>query len=245
MENKTRYRDLTVLPLTDHKQLVIACDSSAGLGMKPYDQVKVTPDIMAACCVRVPLLELLCVGAKPITVVDVIGNEYNPTGKSMLQGVQSELSKANLAHLPLNGSTEENMTTYTSSIGLTVVGEVSEPLVSPTISHLDGLFQLGEPYVGNEVVSHLSDLCSYEEVRQLRAEDWVIDLLPVGSKGIGYEGNLLAKENQLKLTLEPSVPSQESAGPATVVLVVVKQAATEQFQEKYPNIKKIGTFYAK
>lgn len=36
----TTFRDLTILPFTQEKSLVIACDSSAGIGEKEYDRSK-------------------------------------------------------------------------------------------------------------------------------------------------------------------------------------------------------------
>ena len=42
--------------------------------------LKLIPHITAAFCLRVPLMELLCYGAEPIAVIDLIGNEYAPTG---------------------------------------------------------------------------------------------------------------------------------------------------------------------
>ena len=117
------YRDLSILPISKGKSLVIACDSSAGIGKKEHDAVEIDPAITAAFCLRVPLMELLCYGAEPIAVIDLIGNEYAPTGERMLKGIREELARAELSNITLNGSTEENMFTKTTSVGITVVAE--------------------------------------------------------------------------------------------------------------------------
>ena len=88
------YRDLSILPISKGKSLVIACDSSAGIGKKEHDAVEIDPAITAAFCLRVPLMELLCYGAEPIAVIDLIGNEYAPTGERMLKGIREELARA-------------------------------------------------------------------------------------------------------------------------------------------------------
>lgn len=80
----TQFRDLSLLPISATETLVIACDSSAGIGEKKADVVAVDPAITAAYSLRVPLLELTCFGAQPIAVVDTIGNEMVPTGKKSL-----------------------------------------------------------------------------------------------------------------------------------------------------------------
>ena len=77
---------------------MIACDSTAGIGEKQQDIVEIDPAITAAYCLRVPLMELFCFGAEPIAVIDLIGNEYETTGRRMLKGIKKELEKADLTH---------------------------------------------------------------------------------------------------------------------------------------------------
>ncbi len=239
-----QYRDLTILDVSSDVTLAIACDSSASIGRKEHDMVQIDPEVVAACCLRVPLFELICVGATPISIIDVIGNEYEPTGKQMISGIKKEMEKANLADLPLNGSTEENMTTTMSSLGVTVTGQFKETFTMPKISPDDYLFQLGEPFVGDQVISHLDSLCDYEELYALKNEASVVDLLPVGSKGMRYEGELMASENNLSIVfLEPkSIELDKSAGPSTVVLVAIAKKEKQIMAGKYPHLIEIGQF---
>lgn len=239
MNANTAFRDLTILPFSADKNLVIACDSSAGIGEKEADAVQVDPGITAAFCLRVPLLELYCFGAKPICIVDLIGNEYQPTGAKMISGIKGEMARAGIPELPLNGSTEENMTTLTSSVGITVIGERAAGQTMPVIDQDCDLLQLGEPYVGNEVVAHLETIFSYESVRQLRQEAGVLDMLPVGSKGVKYEANqMIQAGDQIAFLTEEDL--EKSAGPATVILLAVTKAASEKLLARYPELRKIA-----
>ncbi|MDH6363368.1 hypothetical protein M2139_000212 [Enterococcus sp. PF1-24] len=237
------FRDLTILPLSTEKNLVIACDSSAAIGEKTADQVKIAPEIMAAYCLRVPLMEIFCFGGAPLCVVDLIGNELNPTGTKMLKGIQEELIKANLADLPLNGSTEENMTTQTTSIGVTVIGEVAADFSYPQVNEGAVLFQLGTPYVGDQVVANINQIFSYDIVQKIRQETAVLDMLPVGSKGIAYEANQMAKTGDCQVEFFTEENLKVSAGPATVVLIAIQANQELIFSKKYPQLKKIGRFY--
>lgn len=242
--NITKFRDLTILAFTSEKKLVIACDSSAAIGEKEHDQVAISAETVAAYCLRVPLLELLCFGAQPLCVVDLIGNEYAPTGRRMLQGIRDELDKAGLAELPVNGSTEENMTTTTSSIGVTLIGEVATDHPLPKIVSDAVLLQLGTPYVGNEVTENLAGIFSYDVVVKLREEAGVRDMLPVGSQGIRYEAENMAGNSGLQVTFDTTEELEKSAGPATVVLIAADACQAEVLVQKY-SLKKIGRFHIK
>lgn len=239
-----QFRDNTILDLGLGNTLGIACDSSASIGQKPCDAVDVDPEITAACCLRVPLFELICIGAEPICIIDVIGNEMKPTGEKMLKGIKKEMKQANIENVPINGSTEENMLTKMSSLGITVIGKFPNKFVEPTIGKGDFLFRLGTPLIGQEVVDNLGDLCSYSELYELKNEVGVLDMLPVGSKGIQFESKEMADFNQLKIHLTESKSDvlTKSAGPATVVLVAVAVKYKENIIQKYPHLTEVGQF---
>ncbi|WP_243686039.1 AIR synthase related protein [Lentilactobacillus rapi] len=151
-----QFRDLSLVKLDAHNTLVIACDCSAGIGEKRFDEVLIDPAITAAYSVRVPLMELMCFGADPVTVVDTIGNELQPTGERIIWGIQQELKRAGLAGIPLNGSTEDNMQTQTTSIGVTVVAKLMRPM-SPRFTSLGRpSFTSSEPHT---LVRKLKSIC--------------------------------------------------------------------------------------
>lgn len=236
------FRDLSIIELTEQKRLVIACDSSAGIGSKSMDKVAVSPEVTAAFCLRVPLLELLCFGALPISVCDLIGNEYEVTGKKMIRGIKAELARADLSDVILNGSTEENMVNELTSIGVTVIGTMAANVTFPQVEKNAVLFQLGEPLVGSEVVRKRSSIFSYALVRQLHRQKGVLDMVPVGSKGIGYEAELMAEISHCSVDLAQTGQLEKSAGPATVILIAVANQHADEVAAQFPTIKKIGIF---
>lgn len=239
-----QFRDLSLVRLDAHNTLVIACDCSAGIGEKKFDEVLIDPAITAAYSVRVPLMELMCFGADPITIVDTIGNELQPTGERVIWGIRQELKKAGLSDLPLNGSTEDNMRTQTTSIGVTVVAKAHQ--INVASIHFSGaalVYQLGTPYVGEEVKKHLATIFSYDLVRKIRANDAVVDMLPVGSRGVRYELVQMAETHHAKIEAiaDLSVPNKnQSAGPATVVLIAINQAQQQQFEQAFPKLALIA-----
>lgn len=236
------YRDLTILPISKEKWLVIACDSSAGIGEKEQDIVEIDPAVTAAFCLRVPLMELFCYGASPIAVIDLIGNEKEPTGERMLQGIRKELEKAELSNIPINGSTEENMLTKTTSIGITVIGENASEKKLFKLLEPCSLLQLGKPYVGKRVAKNQQRIFSYSLVKSLKNEAGVLDMLPVGSKGIRYEANLMTKDSNFEVDFLIEKDLDCSAGPATVILLAVKSENEADILDRYPELKKIGVF---
>lgn len=240
MTNK--YRDLSILPISHEKWLVIACDSSAGIGEKDEDAVRIDPAVTAAFCLRVPLMELICYGATPIAVIDLIGNEKEPTGDQMLKGIKAELTRAELSTISLNGSTEENMPTKTSSVGITVIAEITAGKENFVMQEPCSLLQLGEPYVGEMVVKNQHTIFSYPLVKSLRQEVGVLDMLPVGSKGIRYEAQLMTENSDYQVEFLTEADLDCSAGPATVILLAVRPEKEADILARYSDLKKIGEF---
>jgi hypothetical protein len=98
---------------------------------------------------------------------------------------------------------------------------------------------LGRPLVGDAVKQHFSDLFSYNLINELRSDSAVIDMLPVGSKGIAFEINQLAKTHQLKVVDGSVMETEEmvkSAGPATVALIGVKPEKRRVFERHFPQV---------
>lgn len=116
-------RDLTVLPLGVDLLLVVACDSVGGIGSKPADSHYVAAADTAHFAARVPLLELLAAGARPALVVDTLCVESEPTGAAMAAAVR-ELAVAVGLDDPaaVTGSTEDNVITQATGVGVTVIG---------------------------------------------------------------------------------------------------------------------------
>lgn len=237
-------RDLTIVPLPNEQYLVTAVDISAAIGEKPCDALKVPPELTGKMAIRVALLEVMGSGAEIIAVNDVVGAEMEPTGRRVIAGIQEELQLADLGHLELNGSTEENMETVQTSVGVTVIGLADSSQLK--VNHITKdalLLGYGEPRMGNELLEKPDLEVTYEIIKEFVTREDVLELVPVGSKGILYEATHLAQLNDCafieKAECNPSWLNK-SAGPATTVLIAVNYEGADAFMQAYPAAYVLG-----
>jgi hypothetical protein len=214
-------RDIEVV-LYAGNYLVAACDSCSAVGAKEFDLVKVPPGVVGRFTARVALLEVITAGAIPQIVTAAIGNEPEPTGVQILQGVHDELAAFGLNALPVGVSTEKNFPTRQTSLGITVVGWCQNSCLRVATSRPgDFLYCLGLPKVGAEVQDPDDpEIVNSNQLQKLLGMAEVHDVIPVGSKGIMGEAGLLCATIQGELILEPSlaIDIQKSAGPATCLI---------------------------
>ncbi|XJS10924.1 hypothetical protein ACF3NG_01280 [Aerococcaceae bacterium WGS1372] len=240
-----QYRDLSIEKVAD-EYIVVACDSSSGIGEKEHDVLTVPSLVMSAHCIRVPLMELLSIGAEPFLVVNVSGNEMNPTTKKYIQGIRNELIKAGYPELPMNGSTEENMETSMSSLGVTVLGRAtSNQMKWRSVQAGDIIYQIGLPYVGEELISHFDDIVSYDDIKLLhQLRHSITEIVPVGSKGSWNEAEQLAQVNKLKfkkvLNNNLKAMCEKSAGPSTTIIVSASPNIESKLREYFKHVFIIG-----
>ena len=237
-------RDLTIVPLQSEQYLVTAVDISAAIGEKQYDVLNVPPEQTGKMAVRVGLLEVLASGAEVIAINDVVGAEMEPTGRRVINGIQEELNLAGLGDIELNGSTEENMATAQTSVGVTVIGLVNQSQLKVNNVKKEAiLFGYGEPRMGNELLEKPDLEVTYDKVIEFVKRDDVFELVPVGSKGILYEANLLAQLNNC-LFIEKAECNRnwlnKSAGPATSLLIAVNHENANAFMSAYPTAFVLG-----
>lgn len=216
------FRDLTLLHIDEKNLMVVTCDSSGAIGMKELDEVKVPYEILGYFTVSVALCELLAFGAVPSLIVDNICMEMKTAGEGIINGINQALDEIGLdGDKMLTGSTEENMTVKQSGLGITCIGMIDKQVwEKPKTYPSDDLFLIGTPKVGDEVVrgNGLSNLQVINKIKQLRG---IHEILPVGSKGVGYEVKELCLSNAIEIKYSPhhNIDLQKSAGPATCVLV--------------------------
>lgn len=230
MDKIRRFRDLTVLDYLD-KKLVIACDSSGAIGNKPSDIIQVDPYVLGRFLVRVPLMELLSVGAKPFGVMNTLSVEMEPTGRRIIAGIIDELRQIELdENQVLNGSTEDNFPTLQTGAGVTVIGMATKIEDKSMVG--DILCCIGYPKVGDEVKLDDREICDLPTMRQIRAILGVHEIVPVGSKGIRYETEELLKRNQMTLLWDdPQLPLEKTAGPSTCAIVTVQEHSLEELKK--------------
>ena len=234
-----RFRDLTFIEQENDKYLVIACDSSGAIGDKVDDVIKVPAEIVGYYGARVALMEILSVGAKVLTVIDTLAVEMEPTGRKIIDGIQRQLKEAGMEAILLNGSTEENIPTRQTGMGITIIGEVDKNQAKINKSQKgDYVVVLGIPKVGNEInIPVDNEICSIDDIKTLLNSKVVREIYPVGSKGILYEANYLAKSNNMTLKIyeKLKVDIEKSGGPATILIFTI---SPEDYEKIRKNIDK-------
>lgn len=218
-------RDISLLQLNKEEVLVIACDSAGGLGQKVQDQVKVSNRILGKYTVKVPLKEVMSLGAEVITVIDNLAVEYEPTGREIIAGIKESLALIDKSEC-LNGSTEENIKTVQTALGITVIGKTTlKKLKRYTSSPKNNIITaVGLPLVGEKLLQNKSQAVNFNQFLQLKKLNYIDQFLPVGSKGILYEARILAAENNCEFKfIDSGIDLEKSAGPASVVLLSLQE----------------------
>lgn len=226
MESIDTLRDLRLFKLDRRRILVVSCDSAGGIGPKPYDNIKVSGSVVGKFTARVALMEALSVGAIPFCVTVALSVEPKPTGTQILKGIRSELRHASVA-LPITlQSSEKNFAVKQTGLGITVLSIASpRSLRIKKCERGDAVMAIGTPQVGKEVVSgeRNKSISNTRDVRRLLKIRFVHEILPVGSKGILHEAQILANESGLNLSERSNISLDilKSAGPATVTLCAI------------------------
>jgi selenophosphate synthetase-related protein len=220
-----RVRDLSVLPIAPGVLLVVACDSNGGIGPKPRDTVATSGYELGRLAARVPLEEMLACGATPILLVDTLNVEREPTGAAIIAGVRDEMRDAGMdAASALNGSTEDNVPTVATGVGIVVLGLAAEERFRPGGAKAgDAVLCVGVPKSAprHRVVSDDPEILRPSAVRALAMLAAVRDILPVGSRGVLAEAHDLAASAGLTFVPDAHAPIDltASGGPGTCCLV--------------------------
>ncbi|MEY7998888.1 AIR synthase related protein [Clostridium sp. Mt-5] len=239
-----KIRDLSLITLDEKRTMIIACDSCGGIGGKKGDVLNVPPFYVGKLTARVVLLEVICSGAEVITITNTICNEMNNTGLEIIKGIKEELREADIRDVVLTGSTEENFETSSTALGVTAVGiAVTESLKVNSIKGEAVIISVGIPKVGDEInLEGDEEIVNYETVYKLLHNDFVYEIVPVGSKGIAYEAGQLAVNNNLKLYMENkcSIDIEKSGGPETSVIAAVDLGGIEDILANISGVTIIG-----
>lgn len=237
-------RDVEVVDTGAGVSLVIACDSCGSVGSKELDSITAAPEIVGRLTTRTVLMEIVSVGALPVALTVAISAEPHPTGDAILRGVREELRKSGLSGVKLAVSTEKNFTTRQTGLGIGATGTCNtEELKVSQSQPTDKVFCLGMPKVGDELIGSESiDSIHSGTLLQLRRHPGIHDILPVGSRGIRVEAELLAQQSST--TFIPSsgctLDLEKSAGPSTCVLFTSQEdlKAFEDLKQFVPYPKK-------
>jgi len=182
-----RYGDVLILSATGGRRLAVACDSLGGIGPKPGDSVGVPGYVVGRFCSRVPLMELLALEAEPLAVCCCLCVEPEPSGRDIMAGVLDELRAAGLDRtVALTGSTEKNVATSQTGVGITVVATVGRPRWDRARAG-DVVLVVGEPKVGKAVSLESPAVADIPTLRLALGHPASGDVAPVGSRGIAAE----------------------------------------------------------
>lgn len=226
-KNLWKIRDLTLMAVNEDQYLAVACDSDGAIGNKPQDVVKVSEKVIAQFAVRVPLFEIISCGAVPFLVIDCLSVEMEPSGERIVTEIRNYVREAGINEdIQVTGSSEENVPTVQTGIGVTILGMVDrDGLKIGSSQPGDRVLCAGIPKSGpdDEVRTDDPEILSLRDLQTLRKSAFVHDILPVGSKGIGYEAQQLAQAGSLTFRPDERVflDGNKSAGPSTCVLLTV------------------------
>lgn len=219
-------RDVSYLALGGGRALVVACDSHGGLGPKPHDTVAVDAGVLGRFALRVPLLEVVATGATPRLVVDALAVERDPTGEAILAGIRDEAAVAGLDASSITGSTEENVPTVATGVGVTVIGEVSlDDLRVGSAPPPFDVVLFGRPMSApaDRFGPDHPEIVTVPKLVAALELDGVVEALPIGSSGVAAEFAAMARTAHGRAEPIDGWPCErdQSGGPSTAVLLAV------------------------
>ena len=230
------FRDLSCVSLTAHQTLVAACDALAGIGQLPMDTVRAGPEVVGHFALRVPLLEVIAAGATPFLVIHNLGIPRGAYSDAVLNGMHDLADTVGLTNPDsFNGSTEDNVPVGQTGLGVTVIGSTTNPQLQWATSQPGNLLVLaGFPKSAPKVDVRMEDpeIVSVVDVQWLRRQPGIFDIVPVGSRGIRYEGNELAKSARLSVEwFSVPIDLDASGGPSTAVLFAVQSSRLHEIAQ--------------
>lgn len=216
-----KYRDVLIIHEGD-AVYAVSCDSTGAIGEKENDVLKVDAEVVGRAAIKVALSELLCIGAWPIVISDTLSNEMNPTGIKIIDGIKKELMENKIYDVALTGSTEENFPSTMTGVGVTAIGKAAKEDLKVRKARAGmevGL--IGYPRVGQEVL-RFNDILSLKDYVKIFRCSEIVEAIPVGSRGIKYELDVLKFTSRLNLLREydNEIDDEKSGGPSTCCIVV-------------------------
>ena len=219
-------RDITLILIDEEKYIVVGCDSCGGIGEKEGDTVKVPAKLVGKETAKTVLAELISIGAQPLILSDGLAVEMQDTGKKIIEGIKSTINMLNKCNIHLTGSTEDNIKTVQTGIGLTAIGIVEKVNLKYNITNSKDLAVIiGKPLVGYEVVNNPDKVLDISDYEKIRKYSYIKEMIPVGSKGIEHEINEICKYSNLSFKYNKQLETDinKSAGPACCCVVTIKE----------------------
>lgn len=239
-------RDLTIIDIDKNRYIGISCDSCGGIGEKKHDNIKAPTVIVGEQTAKGVLAELLSMGFEPLVLSDGLAVEMNDTGKKIIQGFKNTINMLKNNNIHMTGSTEENAITVQTSMGTTGIGIADKKNLKYKKTKLgDICILIGIPLVGPEVLKNPNKIMNIRHYEILRDCVHAKEIIPVGSKGISYELELLANYNNLNFEYSQNidVDLKCSGGPSCSCIVSIDKENLNKISELIPlKITFLGTF---
>ena len=213
------FRDLIIL---DDMNLVLACDSAGGIGEKPCDEVFASIEMVSYYAAFVPIAEALCARSVPMVLVDTLCNEREPYGEKIMRGIKKAMSEAGMSdENAFTGSSEENFLTKMTGIGVTVLGSGHDIRKA---QKGDAVYAIGAALVGEELIKNHDKAMSMSDYIYLKEQDYIHDIVPIGSKGAAHELAEIEAHSGLNARIvNHDFDLNASGGPSTICLVTMNE----------------------
>lgn len=235
------YRDIQLIHQGEGRYLAVACDVSAYIGPMKNDKVKIDGRKAGYYAAAVPLMELMAIGAKPISVINTLGVAMNPLGIQVIEGIKAAMTESGIPPACLTGSTEDNIPADSTSIGVTVVAQLGEALLArykPKAGQwlmAVGIPKVGATFLQEEIVEGRGEVMDLATAKAIRRVKGIGHMLPVGSKGIAGEVAVLLALEGLRLEEERTpLDMLGSAGPSSCLLVSCDSEGRQWLEANIP-----------
>ena len=219
-------RDISLIEIDDNRYLGVACDSCGGIGEKEHDMVKASPVLVGEQTAKVVLAELLSMGFEPMLLSDGLSVEMEDTGRKIIEGFINTINQLKYSKVHLTGSTEENIKTVQTSIGVTGIGIVNKDKLKYKKSSAGDLcVAIGLPFVCCDVIKNHDKVMNIADFEIISRLDYVNEIIPVGSKGARYEISELCRCNNLDIKLRENTVYniEHSGGPSCSCILSIKE----------------------
>lgn len=215
-------RDVISISISDEEELILATDCSGGIGNKEGDVVLADPETVGYYCFRVAAMECLAVGAR-LKAIQLLNFTSDAVWDQYCSGVKKGLSEMNQEGIPITGSTESNIGLNQSALGVTCIGIRSKKRPSPSCTNL-AYALVGTPLVGNEVIKQHASIAPLDLFMNCVQHSSIIDVLPVGSKGVLHELSLLLGKPLRREDVTSIQDLDKSGGPSTSFIISYRKA---------------------
>jgi hypothetical protein len=236
MSSITKIRDISIIQLK-YSIIAVTCDSCGAIGNKKNDIVQIDPTLMARETAKVSMAELISIGAEPVMISNGLCVEMHPTGGKIIQGIQMVIDALPDYNIGITGSTEDNIPTSQTGIGLTTIGTLDSINDLKINFILDDyiIALIGIPLFGEEFARNINNVLTITDYYLLRGKKYIKDLVPVGSKGILYEINSLCKISGYEYRLKDKIDIdlEKSAGSSTCCIVTISKEDVDKLASDF------------